>query len=101
MTLVVHTAGELRRAVGFTDLIGPLSAAFQDYSRGRAAADNGNTRRAKRAARLSKDNLTELGEILGGSYRRDPSQITVASLVGIGVQDVVAAEVALAVLAAR
>jgi hypothetical protein len=34
MTLIVHTAEELRRAVAFTDLIGPLSAAFQDYSRG-------------------------------------------------------------------
>jgi ornithine cyclodeaminase/alanine dehydrogenase-like protein (mu-crystallin family) len=66
-----------------------------------AAADNGNTRRALRAGALTEDDLVELGEILGGAYQRDPAAITVASLVGIGVQDVVAAEVALTLLATR
>jgi ornithine cyclodeaminase/alanine dehydrogenase-like protein (mu-crystallin family) len=66
-----------------------------------AAVDNGNTRRAIRAGMLTEDDLVELGEMLGGAYQQDPDAITVASLVGIGVQDVVAAEVALSVLAAR
>ena len=35
--------------------------------------------------------LVELGEILDRTDQRDPDAITVASLVGIGVQDVAAA----------
>jgi ornithine cyclodeaminase/alanine dehydrogenase-like protein (mu-crystallin family) len=66
-----------------------------------AAADLGNIRRAFRAGLLTEDDLVELGEILGRAYQRDPAAITVASLVGIGVQDVVAAEVALTLLASR
>jgi ornithine cyclodeaminase/alanine dehydrogenase-like protein (mu-crystallin family) len=66
-----------------------------------AAAANGNTRRALRAGLLHEDDLVELGELLGGTYQRDPDAITVASLVGIGVQDVVAAEVALSLIATR
>jgi ornithine cyclodeaminase/alanine dehydrogenase-like protein (mu-crystallin family) len=66
-----------------------------------AAAGNGNTKRALRSGVLTEDDLVELGEILGRAYQRDPTAITVASLVGIGVQDVVAAEVALTRLATR
>ncbi len=65
-----------------------------------AAADLGNTRQAVRTGLLTEADLVELGEILGGAYQRDPAAITVASLVGIGVQDVVAAEVTLTLLAA-
>jgi hypothetical protein len=36
MTLIVHAAEQIRRAVHFTDLIDPLRAAFRDYSAGRA-----------------------------------------------------------------
>jgi hypothetical protein len=36
VTLTVHTADEIRRAVHFTDLIEPMRAAFGDYSAGRA-----------------------------------------------------------------
>jgi ornithine cyclodeaminase/alanine dehydrogenase-like protein (mu-crystallin family) len=38
--------------------------------------------------------LVELGEILDRTDQRDPDAITVATLVGIDVQDVVAAEIA-------
>lgn len=64
-----------------------------------AAARNGNTLRALRTGLLTEHDLVELGEILDVSYPRDPAAITVASLVGTGVQDVVAAEVALTLLA--
>lgn len=36
MTLTVHGAEQIRRAVHFTDLIEPMRAAFRDYSAGRA-----------------------------------------------------------------
>jgi ornithine cyclodeaminase/alanine dehydrogenase-like protein (mu-crystallin family) len=45
---------------------------------------------------LAESDLIEIGQI--GAYRRDPDAITIACLVGIGVQDVVAAETALAVM---
>jgi ornithine cyclodeaminase len=63
-----------------------------------AAAGNGSTRRALSAGALASSSLTEIGEL--GSCRRDPGAITIACLVGIGVQDVVAAETALALLRA-
>jgi len=61
-----------------------------------AAADNGSTRRALSAGVLTAGALTEIGEL--GVCPRDPRAITIAGLVGIGVQDVVAAEIALALL---
>jgi len=66
-----------------------------------AATGTGNTGRALRAGLLTGGDLVELGEILDGTRQRDPGDVTVASLVGIGVQDVVAVEVALSLLAAR
>jgi ornithine cyclodeaminase/alanine dehydrogenase-like protein (mu-crystallin family) len=63
-----------------------------------AAAGNGSTRRALSAGVLASSSLTEIGEL--GSCRRDPGAITVTCLVGIGVQDVVAAETALSRLRA-
>jgi ornithine cyclodeaminase len=63
-----------------------------------AAAGNGSTRRALSAGVLAAGSLAEIGEL--GSGRRDPGAITVACLVGIGVQDVVAAETALALMRA-
>jgi ornithine cyclodeaminase len=64
-----------------------------------AAADNGSTGRALSAGVLTAGALTEIGELgeLSASLR-DPSAITVACLVGIGVQDVVAAETALTLM---
>jgi ornithine cyclodeaminase len=64
-----------------------------------AATGNGSTGRALSAGVLTAGALTEIGELseLGASLR-DPSAITVACLVGIGVQDVVAAETALALM---
>jgi ornithine cyclodeaminase/alanine dehydrogenase-like protein (mu-crystallin family) len=66
-----------------------------------AAAGNGSTRRALSAGVLATSALTEIGQ-LGACPRdpRDPRAITVACLVGIGVQDVVAAEIALALMQA-
>ena len=64
-----------------------------------AAARNGNTLRALRTGLLTEHDLVELGEIFDVAYQRDPAAISVASLVGIGVQDVIAAEVALTLLA--
>jgi ornithine cyclodeaminase/alanine dehydrogenase-like protein (mu-crystallin family) len=61
-----------------------------------AAASNGSTKRALRAGALADSDLTEIGQI--GAYQRDPSAITIACLVGIGVQDLVAAETALAIM---
>ena len=77
------------RAFGRADLIAVDSR--------EAAADNGSTRRALQAGALAPSDLTEIGEI--GAYQRDPGAITIACLVGIGVQDVVAAETALAAIA--
>jgi ornithine cyclodeaminase/alanine dehydrogenase-like protein (mu-crystallin family) len=64
-----------------------------------AAADNGSTRRALSAGALTASGLTEIGQ-LGevGACPRDPRAITVACLVGIGVQDLIAAEIALALM---
>ncbi len=59
-----------------------------------AAAGNGSTGRALSAGALDASALTEIGEL--GTYQRDPGAITIACLVGIGVQDLVAAETALA-----
>jgi len=78
------------RAFGRADLIAVDSR--------EAAADNGSTRRALQAGALAPSDLTEIGEI--GAYQRDPGAITIACLVGIGVQDVVAAETALAAIGA-
>jgi ornithine cyclodeaminase len=61
-----------------------------------AAASNGSTGRALSAGVLAASSLTEIGEL--GFCQRDPGAITVACLVGIGVQDVVAAETALALM---
>jgi ornithine cyclodeaminase/alanine dehydrogenase-like protein (mu-crystallin family) len=61
-----------------------------------AAAGNGSTGRALSAGALAASALTEIGEL--GTYQRDPGAITIACLVGIGVQDLVAAETALALL---
>jgi ornithine cyclodeaminase len=61
-----------------------------------AAAGNGSTGRALSAGVLAFASLTEIGEL--GGCRRDPSAISVACLAGIGVQDVVAAEIALALM---
>jgi ornithine cyclodeaminase len=61
-----------------------------------AAAGNGSTGRALSAGGLTAGALTEIGELSG--YPRDPSVITIACLVGIGVQDLVAAETALALM---
>jgi ornithine cyclodeaminase len=55
-----------------------------------AAAGTGSTRRALQAGALAETDLTEVGEI--GAWPREPGAITVACLVGLGVQDVVAAE---------
>ena len=52
--------------------------------------------RAIQAGALAESDLTEVGQI--GACRRDPSAITIACLVGIGVQDLVAAETALAIM---
>jgi ornithine cyclodeaminase len=48
--------------------------------------------------RPRRDDLTELGEVLAGTApaRRDEDEITVCKLVGLGVQDLAAAEVTLA-----
>jgi ornithine cyclodeaminase/alanine dehydrogenase-like protein (mu-crystallin family) len=61
-----------------------------------AATSNGSTRRALRAGALAESDLTEIGQI--GTYQRAPRAITIACLVGIGVQDLVAAETALAIM---
>jgi ornithine cyclodeaminase len=61
-----------------------------------AAAGNGSTGRALSAGVLAAGSLTEIGEL--GTCPRDPPAITIACLVGIGVQDVVAAETALALM---
>ena len=76
------------RAFGHADLIVVDSRA--------AAVGHGSTRRALQAGALAETDLTEVGEI--GAYQRDPGVITIACLVGIGVQDVVAAETALAIM---
>ena len=122
MTLTVHTADEIRRAVHFTDLIEPMRVASGDYSAGQAQqtmstlwlagrqqdADvlvkagciAGHDAFVVKIAPWFKSNEIA-GQAQGGAYQRDPDAITVASLVGIGVQNVAAAEVALARLATR
>jgi ornithine cyclodeaminase len=77
-------AGALRRARVFVD------------SRGAIAA-NGNLVRAAEAG-LDPSALVEaeIGEILADeAFRRDPADVTIATLVGLGAQDVAAASVAL------
>ncbi len=59
-------------------------------------AGHGSTGRALSAGVLADGSLTEIGEL--GTCPRDPSAITIACLVGIGIQDVVAAETALALM---
>jgi len=61
-----------------------------------AATSNGSTRRALQAGALAESDLTEIGQI--GTYQRAPHAITIACLVGIGVQDLVAVETALAIM---
>ena len=61
-----------------------------------AAASNGSTRWALQAGALAESDLIEIGQI--GAYQRDPRAITIACLVGIGIQDLVAAETALAIM---
>jgi ornithine cyclodeaminase/alanine dehydrogenase-like protein (mu-crystallin family) len=59
---------------------------------------NGDVGRAIEAGQYSTDKLAgEIGEVVAGhkAGRTSPEQITVAKLVGIGAQDLVAAEVAL------
>jgi ornithine cyclodeaminase len=78
--------GVLRRARVFVDSITASSA-------------NGEVYRAMQDGTYSVDDLAgEIGEILNGSKigRRDEADITVAKFVGLGAQDLVAAEVALA-----
>ena len=68
------------------------------------AEANGDVHRAIRAGRYTIDEISgELGEVISGQAagRTADDDITVAKLVGIGAQDLVAAEVALAQLAAR
>lgn len=62
------------------------------------ATSHGNPRRALAEGALNTTDLTELGQLLDTGYLRPANDITVASLVGIGVQDVVAAEHALTLL---
>ena len=61
-----------------------------------AAADNGSVGRALQTGALAETDLTEVGEI--GAYQREAGAITIACLVGLGIQDVVAAETALAIM---
>lgn len=68
------------------------------------ARDTGEVHRAIRAGHYTLDDLAgELGHVLTGSTpaRTSDHDITVATLAGLGVQDLVAAEVALQKLAAR
>jgi ornithine cyclodeaminase/alanine dehydrogenase-like protein (mu-crystallin family) len=68
------------------------------------AEANGDIHRAIREGRYTIDEISgELGEVISGQAagRTADDDITVAKLVGIGAQDLVAAEVALAQLAAR
>jgi ornithine cyclodeaminase/alanine dehydrogenase-like protein (mu-crystallin family) len=64
-----------------------------------AAVANGSTWHALQAGALSDTDMIEIGRL--GSYQRAPSAITIACLVGIGVQDVIAAEAALARLTGK
>ena len=70
----------------------------------RATAEaNGDVHRAIRAGRYSIDDVSgEIGEVISGHVpgRTADDDVTVAKLVGIGAQDLVAAEVALAKLGA-
>jgi ornithine cyclodeaminase/alanine dehydrogenase-like protein (mu-crystallin family) len=66
------------------------------------AQANGDVHRAIRAGRYSIDEVTgELGDVISGAAagRTSDDDITIAKLVGIGAQDLVAAEVTLAKLA--
>ena len=81
-------AAALRRAKVFVDM--------RD-----TAAANGDVHRAIRAGRYSIDEVSgELGEVISGATagRTSDDDITIAKLVGIGAQDLVAAEVTLAKL---
>ena len=81
-------AAALRRAKVFVDM--------RD-----TAAANGDVHRAIQAGRYSIDDLAgELGEVISGATagRTSDDDITIAKLVGIGAQDLVAAEVTLAKL---
>jgi ornithine cyclodeaminase/alanine dehydrogenase-like protein (mu-crystallin family) len=63
------------------------------------AAANGDVHRAIRAGRYSIEELSgELGEVISGQTagRTSDNDITIAKFVGIGAQDLVAAEVTLA-----
>lgn len=62
------------------------------------AAANGDVHRAVREVGYALDEVAgELGEVLAGAKpgRTSPREITIAKLVGLGAQDLVAAEVAL------
>ncbi len=66
-----------------------------------ASSASGDVHRAMRDGAYSAEDLAgEIGEILNGSKigRRSDSDITIAKLVGLGAQDLIAAEVALATL---
>lgn len=80
--------GVLRRARVFVDSTAASSA-------------NGEVYRAIRDGSYSSDDLAgEIGEILNGSKigRRGDADITIAKFVGLGAQDLVAAELALTTL---
>jgi ornithine cyclodeaminase len=84
-------AGALRRAKVFVDMRATAQA-------------NGDVHRAIRAGRYSIDDVSgELGEVISGATagRTCDDDITVAKLVGIGAQDLVAAELTLATLAGQ
>jgi ornithine cyclodeaminase len=63
-----------------------------------AAKDMGNVARALAVQAVTATDLTELGDLLDTGYEPSSSDLTVASLVGLGVQDVIAAEHALNLL---
>jgi ornithine cyclodeaminase len=68
------------------------------------AAANGDVHRAIRAGRYSIEELSgELGEVISGQTagRTSDNDITIAKFVGLGAQDLVAAEVTLARLSIR
>jgi len=81
-------AADLAERLGHADLIAVDSRT--------AAAGNGSVGRALQTGALAETDLTEVGEI--GAYQREAGAITIACLVGLGIQDVVAAETALAIM---
>jgi ornithine cyclodeaminase len=67
----------------------------------RSAEENGNLRRAAEQAQFTPEQLAfEIGRVLCGNCaaRVSEQDITIATFVGIGAQDVVAAEVAMSKL---